>query len=297
MLLGVELKALIYEVAEGVALVTLNRPDRMNAWTARMEAEYHWALGTADADADVRVIVVTGAGRGFCPGADMGALDQIIAAGDYDVALGADAAAGSHDAPMPPPAGNPDWAHIFSRTLGIDKPVIAAVNGAAAGVGFVLMAFCDIRFAAAGAKFTTSFARLGLPAEHGVSWILSRIVGTGRAAELLYSSRVFTAEDAATMGLVNKVLPPEELLPFALDYARTMAAELAPVSLRMMKRQLVADLSRSLDASATEAERVMRVAVTEPAFAEGVAAFQAKRAPMFEGVTAGPPLAPARGLP
>src|SRR3954469_7060476 len=227
-----------YEVADGVATVTLDRPDRLNAWTARMATEVRWCLGTADEDPDVRVIVLTGAGRGFCAGADTRALDAIAGSGSYR--------ASDDDEPGGPGARagtgvRPDFEHPFTYPLGLRKPVIAAVNGPAAGVGFVLMCFCDIRFAVAGAKLTTSFARLGLPSEHGVSWILSRLIGPARAADLLFSARVVMAEEAVELGLVNRVLPPEELVPFTLDYARKMAAETSPSSLLAIKRQLYAD--------------------------------------------------------
>src|SRR5947208_12613161 len=207
----------------------------------RMEQEYAWALVEADADTGVRAVVVTGAGRGFCAGADIKALDRIVEAADYDTA-------------SPPPAQAADLPgrSVHTLPLRLSKPVIAAVNGPAAGVGFVLMCFCDLRFAAAGAKLTTSFGRLGLPAEHGVSWILSRLVGPARAADLLFSSRVVLAEEAAGLGLVNRVLPPAELLPFTMDYARRIAAETSPASLLAIKRQLYADLLRDLDASARD---------------------------------------------
>ncbi len=273
-----ELKVTTYEVSEGVAVITLNRPDRLNAWTGRMEHEYRWAMATADDDPDVRVVVVTGAGRGFCAGADLGGLGQMAGAGQYE-------AAGDRDRGVPltaPGVGvRADFEHPHTFPLGLSKPVIAAVNGPAAGVGFVLMCFTDIRFAAAGAKLTTSFARLGLPAEHGVTWILSRLIGPARAAELLFSSRVVLAEEAAEMGLVNKVLPPDELLSFTLDYARRMAVECSPASLRTMKRQLYFDLMRDLGPAAKEAYDLMVDMVRQPDFAEGVAAFGEKRPPDF----------------
>ena len=273
-----ELKVTTYDVSDGVAVVTLSRPDRLNAWTGRMEHEYRWCMATADEDPDVRVIVVTGAGRGFCAGADLGGLGDMAGAGEYE-------AAGDRDRGMPhttPGAGvRADFEHVHSFPLGLAKPVIAAVNGPAAGVGFVLMCFTDIRFAAAGAKLTTSFARLGLPAEHGVTWMLSRLIGPARAADLLFSSRVVLAEEAADMGLVNKVLPPDELMPFTLDYAKRMAAECAPSSLRAMKRQLYNDMMRDLGPAAKEAYDQMVEMVRGPDFAEGVAAFGEKRTPRF----------------
>lgn len=273
-----ELKALRYDAAGGVALVTLDRPERLNAWTARMEVEYRHALGRAEDDPAVRVIIITGAGRGFCAGADTDALEGLAASGVYGDG-------GREPVPLPGSAradfARADFAHAFAFPLGLSKPVIAAVNGPAAGVGFVLMCFADIRFAAAGAKLTTSFARLGLPAEHGVSWVLPRIVGAARAADLLFSARVVLAEEAAEMGLVNKVLPADELLPFAMDYARRIAEETSPSSIAVMKRQLWLDQLGSLDEAASDAEALLHQMITEPDFAEGVAALRQKRPPHF----------------
>jgi len=266
----VDLRALRYEVADGVAVVTLHRPERLNAWTVRMEQEYVWALRKADADPAVRAIVVTGAGRGFCAGADVKALDKIVEVGDYQGAVASEA----EEPPVPE--------HACTLPVRLDKPVMAAVNGPAAGIGFVLMCFADIRFAAAGAKLTTSFGRLGLPAEHGVSWILPRLVGAGRAADLLFSSRVVLAEEAAEIGLVNAVLPAEELLPYSLDYARRLAAEISPSSLRTMKRQLWDDMAGDLDTAVTVAVETLERMVKEKDFEEGVAALAEKRPPQFE---------------
>lgn len=273
-----DLRTIRYEVADGVATVTLDRPDRLNAWTARMAAEYRWCLGTADEAPDVAVVIVTGAGRGFCAGADTRALDVIAGSGEYRASdeVGADSPAARAGAGV-----RPDFDHDFTFPLGLRKPVIAAVNGPAAGVGFALMCFCDIRFAAAGAKLTTSFARLGLPAEHGVSWILPRLVGAGRAADLLLSARVVLAEEAEGMGLVNRVLPPGELMVFTLDYARAIARDCSPSSLLALKRQLYGDLFGDLDASARESmDRMLRM-MREPDFTEGVAALNEKRPPKF----------------
>lgn len=270
-----ELKTIETERHDAVEVVRLNRPDRLNAWTDRMAVEYRFALERADADPAVRVIVVTGAGRGFCAGADLQALDGLADRGTYPEATPTDTDGGAHD------EKRADFDHPHTWPLGLNKPVIAAVNGPVAGVGFVLMCFTDIRFAAAGAKLTTSFARLGLPAEHGVTWMLSRLVGPARAADLLFSSRVMLAEEAAEIGLVNRVLPGDDLLPFTLDYAARMAAEVAPSSLAMMKKQLYADLLGSLDDAAHVAYREMVRMIGEEDFAEGVAAFREKRPPKF----------------
>jgi enoyl-CoA hydratase/carnithine racemase len=271
----VELKTLRYEVAEGVALVTLDRPERHNAWTGRMEHEYRWAMAQADADAAVRAVVVTGAGRDFCVGADARALDAIAGSGAYD--------RGVDEAQLPRPGAgvSPDFEHQLTFHLGMATPVVAAVNGAAAGLGFVLACFADVRFAADDARFTTSFAKLGLPAEAGISWLLPRLVGVARAADLLLSSRVVGAAEAHAMGLVNRVVPAAELVPAALAYARAMARETSPSSLRTIKRQLYADVSRSLDEAAQVASRALDRMAGEPDFGEAVAAWRERRPPRF----------------
>lgn len=275
-----ELKAIRYDTHDGVALITLDRPDRLNAWTNRMEQEFRWAMHDADNDPAARVIVLTGEGRGFCAGADMRALDQLEAGGRYGEVLGR-----PDDDRIPevqPGAGvRPDFEHGFSWLFGLSKPVIAAVNGPVAGVGFVLMCFADIRFAAAGAKLTTSFARLGLPAEHGVTWVLSRLVGAGRAAELLFSSRVVLAEEALDLGLVNRVFPAETVREETLAYAKAMAAECSPSSLKEIKRQLWGDLLDPLDTAARQAVRTMLRMMGEDDFKEGVRAQREKRPPAF----------------
>jgi enoyl-CoA hydratase/carnithine racemase len=183
-----DLHAVRYEVADRVATVTLDRPHRLNAWTGRMHTEYRWCLAEAERDPGVRVIVVTGAGRGFCAGADFAALERNVASGGYDD--------GVREPLAEPGYGvRPEFDHAFAFHYGMATPVIAAINGPAAGVGLVLACFCDLRFAAAAAKLTTSAPRLGLPAEYGLSWVLPRLVGLGHAADLLLSSRVVLAEE------------------------------------------------------------------------------------------------------
>jgi enoyl-CoA hydratase/carnithine racemase len=250
----------VVDVADGVATITLNRPDRLNAWTGRMETEYRAAMAAAEADPAVRVIVVTGAGRGFCAGADSAALGPMTSTGVYDSGVREEVERG------------------FAWQLRLSEPVIAAVNGAVAGVGLVLALSCDLRFAAPGAKLTTSFGRLGLPAEYGSSWLLPRLVGRGRAADLLFSSRVVLAEDALTIGLVDRVCSVDE----TLAYARTMAAEISPSSLRVMKQQLWDDLTgRPLDQSIESSYALLQQMVGEADFKEGVRALQEKRPPRF----------------
>jgi enoyl-CoA hydratase/carnithine racemase len=269
-----DLKVVRYEVDQQVALITLDRPDRLNAWTGRMHTEYRWCLARAEADHGVRAVVVTGAGRGFCAGADTTALDGHVRAGRYDPGTPDDLA-------RPGYGVRPEFDHAFAFHFGMRLPVIAAVNGAAAGVGLVLACFCDIRFAAAGAKLTTSAGRLGLPAEYGLSWVLPRLVGIGHAADLLISSRVVEAEEAARMGLVNRVLPRAEVLPAALDYARELASSISPASARAAKAQLYADLHGDVGFAVARSEALLEQLVRGPDFAEGVAAWRDRRPPRW----------------
>ena len=271
----VELKVVRYSVDDAVALVTLARPDRLNAWTGRMHAEYRWALAEAAGDAAVRVIVVTGEGRGFCAGADAAALDGHAAKGAYDPGVVADELA------TPGYGVRPEFDHAFAFHFGIPKPIIAAVNGPAAGVGLVLACYCDLRFAAAGAKLTTAAPKLGLPAEYGLSWVLPRLIGTGRAADLLLSGRVVLAEEAERMGLVNAVLPVEELLPHVLEYARMLSFEVSPASTAAAKAQLYADWHRDVGTAVAESERLLEELVRGPDFVEGARALSEKRPPRF----------------
>lgn len=269
-----DLKAIRLDVTDRVATITLARPERLNAWTGRMHTEYRWALEQAEARPDVRVVVITGEGRGFCAGADARALDGHVARGGYDP--------GTPDDIATPGFGvHPEFDHSFAFHFGLRTPVIAAINGPAAGVGLVLACYCDLRFAAAGAKLTTSHGRLNLPAEYGLSWLLPRIVGIGRAMDLLLSSRVVLAEEALTMGLVNQVHPADELLTHTYSYARALAHEISPRSLAETKRQVYVDQHRGVGTAVVEAERLLEAMMAEPAFHEGVRALRDKRDPRF----------------
>jgi enoyl-CoA hydratase/carnithine racemase len=245
-----------------VALLTLNRPERLNAWTAEMERAYFDLLAGCGERENVRAIVVTGAGRGFCAGADMQELQSI---GDG----GVDAAAADRDRRP----------QVFPLT--IPKPIVAAINGPVAGIGLVQALMCDIRLAASDAKITTAFARRGLVAEHGISWILPRLIGPARALDLLMSGRVVLGEEAAAMGLVNRALPAESVLDEALAYARELATHSSPASMAAMKRQVYGDLERGLDESVADANRLMLGSFSQPDFAEGVASFVERREPRF----------------
>jgi enoyl-CoA hydratase/carnithine racemase len=262
----------LYQVHDtGVAVLTLNRPDRMNGWGGGLAGAFFARLAEADADPKVRVIVVTGSGRAFCAGADMGDLNAISST-TVDAAAGTDVSKLVGDHPH--------------RLTTLRKPVIAAINGACAGMGLTLALACDVRFAAAGAKFTTSFARRGLIAEYGISWLLPRVVGTGIAMDLLLSGRVILAEEAARLGLVNAVVAPDELMPTALGYAEDIAANCSPNSLAVIKQQVYADTVRSVYEASDQAERLMHESMSRPDFIEGITSFFEKRRPNF------PPLTP-----
>jgi enoyl-CoA hydratase/carnithine racemase len=269
-----EWKAVRYEAGDGVGLITLNRPHRSNAWTGRMAVEYRTAMQLAEQDERVGAIVVTGAGRQFCVGADTRALDRFAASGRYESGV---------QEPLPEP-GNPEhpaYGTVFGFPLAVDKPVIAAVNGAVAGVGFVLACFTDVRFGAAGAKWTPSTSKLGLPAEHGISWILPRLIGYGRAAEWLFSSRVVLSEEAQAMGLVHEIHPVEDVLRATLEYARRLVDEAAPSSLRTAKRQVSLDLFRTLRESGVEANRLVEEMIGSDEYQQGIRALIEKRPPGF----------------
>ncbi len=272
-----ELKATRYEVDDGIGVITLDRPHRMNAWTGRMHAEYRFNLAQADDDPNVRAIIVTGAGRGFCVGGDAQALEGHVEKGGYDPGTPAAMAMPGGD---PTPEFNAPFAYHFALT----KPIIAAMNGPAAGVGLALACFADIRFAAAGAKFTTAHGKLNLPAEYGLSWLLPRMIGLTRANDLLLSSRVFTAEEALVLGLVNAVYAAEEVLREARVYAQHLIATVSPGSLRATRAQIYRDLHRSIAASVDDSEVRLRAMMKEADYAEGVRAFLEKRAPRWRDV-------------
>ncbi len=260
--------AVLYEVRDNVALITLNRPDRLNAWNGDLATGYFDSLDEAAADPAVGAIVVTGAGRGFCAGADMDVL-QDIGGGDGGGGAGHE----TRDA---------------RYAMSIPKPVIAAVNGACAGLGFVHAVACDVRFAAAGAKFTTAFSRRGLIAEHGISWTLPRLVGQATALDLLMSGRIILAEEAKELGLVSKVFPAETLVDETIAYAADMATNAAPMSMAIIKQQVYTHPMMALDDAMAASNRLMAASLGRADFKEGVASFLEKRPPNFQPVTAAP---------
>jgi enoyl-CoA hydratase/carnithine racemase len=263
----------LYEAADGVATLTLNRPERLNAWTGGMAAGLRSGLERAERDADVRAIILTGAGRGFCAGADMDLLQDVAAAGE---------SAGSALPPFDPTA-RPDFQHPQTYLAAVGKPIIAAINGPAAGMGLCISLFCDLRFVADTAVFVSAFARRGLIAEHGTSWMLSRLVGHSRALDIMLSSRRVGAEEALRMGLADRVFPAGELLAEARAYAADLAANVSPRSMRVIKRQMWNALVQDLAEAMADADREMALSLKGEDFKEGVASFVEKRAPRFTG--------------
>ena len=269
-----QLKATQYEVADGVALISLSRPHRLNAWTGRMHSEYLYSLCKADEDPKVGAIVVTGVGKAFCAGGDATALEGHAQRGDYDAGISEGLSAPLSDV-------DARFRVAFACHWNMTKPVIAAVNGAAAGVGLALACYADLRFTAAGAKLTAAHGKLNLPAEYGLSWLLPRMIGMTRAMDLLLSSRILLAEEAKDLGLVNQVFPADRLLEETLAYARRLIREVSPNSLKQTRWQVYKDLHRDIAASNQEAEALLHEMVAEPEFKEGVRAFLEKRAPRF----------------
>lgn len=274
-----ELKSTQYTVDEdGIATIWLNRPHRMNAWTGRLHTEYRYLLNQANLDDQVRVIVVSGRGRGFCVGGDSKALTGHADRGAYDPGTQADIA-------RPGFGTSPEFDAAFAYHFGLDKPVIAAINGPAAGVGLALACFADIRFAVPGIKFTTAHGKLNLPAEYGLSWMLPRIVGLGRANDLLLTSRVFFSEEAHILGFVNQLFEPDQLMAETYQYARQLVQQVAPNSLRQTRWQIYRDLHRDVASSVQESEALIESMAKEADFREGTKALVEKRGPKWPSLS------------
>jgi enoyl-CoA hydratase/carnithine racemase len=271
---------ILYDVAERIATITLNRPEKLNAWTGQMGLEVRAAMAAAEADEDVRAIVLTGAGKGFCAGADMSLLSGIVASGgspSADHAL-------RHQATGPAREGvRPDFQGTYSYFPSIGKPVIAAINGPAVGLGLILALYCDLRFASSDARFGTAFARRGLIAEYGVAWMLPRLIGPANALDLLLSARIFDAAEALRLGLVNRVFPAQQFLEGVRAYASELASQVSPRSMAAIKRQVYNALFQTLAEATVSAEQAMVESLLSEDFKEGVAHFIEKRPPVFTG--------------
>lgn len=264
---GVDSTTVLHEIDDvGVLTLTLNRPERSNAWNRELETALHDLLEQAAASDEVRAIVLTGAGRAFCPGLDSEELDRVSRPGE------------SFDRGGRRPVQLPSL---------VPKPIVAAINGGCAGLGLITALFADIRFAADDAKITTAFARRGLPAEEAVSWILPRVVGHAVALDLLLSGRVVLGAEAAAIGLVHRSLPGEQLLGAATEYARDLALHCSPVAMATAKRQVYLDWERSLLESRTDARRLVAALKQRSGdFREGVRSFVERRPPAFEPLSA-----------
>ena len=271
-----ELKTIRRALDDHVATVTLHRPHRHNAWTGRMHAEFRFVMDELEQDNSVRAVVVTGTPPAFCVGGDSDALAQHAEQGGYDNGL----------PPEPATPGmnlRPEFDDDFAWMFGYRVPIIAAVNGAAAGIGLALALFCDLRFASASAKLTTAAPRLGLPAEYGMSWVLPRLIGLTRANDLLLSGRIVTAGDTAAWGLWNDVLADgDAAVDAATDYARLLATSVGPQALTTTKAQIAHDIHRhDSAASVGDSKRLLDEAMRTAEYREGVAALRAKRPPRF----------------
>ncbi|WP_024441844.1 enoyl-CoA hydratase [Mycobacterium sp. UM_WGJ] len=262
--------AVLYDVRDGVGVITFNRPQRLNVWGPDIAAGFYAAIDHAETDPAVRAIVVTGSGRGFCAGADLGPATSLEDPG-ADTS-GTDVAQLVGDR----------HPHFLTE---LRKPVIAAINGSCVGIGLTHALMCDVRFAAAGAKFATAFTRRGLIAEHGITWILPRLTGWGAAMDLLLSGRTFLAEEARELGLVNHVVAPELLLERAMDYARDIAANCSPASLAVIKGQAYGDALDDVAAVSARAETLMYESLARPDLIEGITSFFEKRPPNFPPLT------------
>jgi enoyl-CoA hydratase/carnithine racemase len=270
----------VYEVADGIAVVTLNRPQALNAYTVAMGQSLRRAVDEAGADAAVRVIVLTGAGRGFCAGADMNLL-QKITPGSGGVTHAQEVKRDLSSGPVPDAKAG--YGGRFGYLLQAGKPIIAAVNGPAAGLGLVLALYADVRFAGSDAKLTTSFARRGLIAEHGVSWLLPRLVGPAHALDLLLSARTLGAAEAERIGLVNRVFPQETFMREVMAYARSLAQTASPRSTAVIKAQVWNALRQDFNEALAHADAEMQKSFASADFREGVSHYLEKRPPAFTG--------------
>lgn len=269
---------ILYDLAEGVATITLNRPDKLNALTPQMLSDFFAAVAKAGADTDAKVIVVTGAGRSFCAGLDL----SIIGTG-----AGGRVETHPQDAPQwdddVGPALSPYYSGGWPALITCRKPTIAAVNGPAFGWGFILSLHCDIRFAGTSALFNATFARIGVPGEKGSAWLLTRHIGQAKAMDLLYTARRFDGAEAKSLGLVNDVLADEALLPHVMDYARNIATFSAPRSLAAMKAQVWTALDEDYTTAFAAADLEQDKATRTEDFREAFTSYREKRAPRYTG--------------
>ena len=271
----------VYTVSERVATITLNRPDKLNAWTAIMDQEVRASIYAAEGDPNVRVIILTGAGRGFCAGADMSLLGAIAQQG-LEGYRGPDSFL-RNTSNGERQNVRPDFQKKYSYFPSIQKPVIAAVNGPAVGLGFILTLYCDLRFASETARFGTAFAKRGLIAEYGLAWMLPRLIGPANALDMLFSARLVDAQEALRMGLVNQVFPQDAFMQGVYSYAKDLANNVSPRSMGIIKAQVYNAMFQTLGEAFETSEEEMVKSLQCEDFKEGVAHFVEKRQPVFIG--------------
>lgn len=260
--------------ADRVATITLNRPEKLNAWTRQMEAEVRDAIERAAADDSIRAIVLQGAGRGFCAGADLSLLETMAGSGG-------EAAANLNI--EGPPSAPEEFRYKHAWLLSVPKPILAAIHGPCVGLGLVVSLYCDFRFAAENARFSVIFSRRGLVAEYGIAWMLPRLVGLGNAIDLAFTSKMIEAREALRIGLASRVLPDENFHAGVHEIARELAETVSPRSLAVMKRQMYRGLDQNLGESFELAIEEMRASLRADDFREGVGHFLEKRPAAFTG--------------
>ena len=271
---------IIYDKSDRIATVTFNRPEKMNAWTPTMGAETRTALLDADRDPTIGAIMVTGAGRAYCAGADMGGLSEISS--------GRASATGSGSGPSPDQeewlrAQRPDYRNQYAYVLGLSKPVIGAINGACVGLGFTTCLYQDIRIASENARMGLIFVQRGLAIEHGSSWMLSRIVGVARAVELAVTGRLVDADEALRIGLVHRVVPQARLIETAREVAGHIANNCSPLGVSEAKKLVWRHLFTDLATAIREDDESMTMMTRSEDFKEGVRAFIEKRPAKYHG--------------
>ncbi len=274
---------IVYRLEDGVAWVTLNRPERLNAWTSVMECEVRTAMQKAERDSAVRIIMLTGAGRGFCSGADVQGMAEIFSGATGRLISEIVKERMDRNSVPVRHGARSDFQKRYSYFPAIEKPVIGAINGPVAGLGMVLALYCDIRLASTQATFTTAFAKRGLIAEYGIAWILTRLAGPAAALDLLLSSRTVAAQEALDLHLVNRVIPQERFEEEIRAYAKDLAHSVSPRSLRVMKKQVYASLFQTLCESIEDADCEMFKSFDSADFQEGVKHFLEKRDAAFTG--------------
>ena len=271
---------ILYEVTDPVATITLNRPASLNAWTNTMDSEIKDAIARANADRSVVGIIITGAGRAFCAGADMKTLSALTEGASPESANTSSTETSSNDSRAPREADG-DFSGRFPYLMMVDKPIIAAINGAVAGMAYPFSLCCDLRVVTPEAVFLTAFAQRGLIAEWGLSWLLPRLVGPSVALDLLMSSRKVRGEEALALGLANYLVQPDDLLGFCRRYIEQLAATSSPTSMAVMKRQVYEQLHQGLGVAEAQAVKLMTESFTRSDFKEGVKSFLEKRPPSF----------------